>query len=612
MSGSDDNFETIDDRLSGMLRIDALLKCDCFSREKHPFSIPSYQRGYRWTEENVLALLEDLVEFADGNTRLYCLQPIVFKRCQIDIGSCSRQVYRIVDGQQRLTTMTILLRELGVPVPWDMYYEMVASSEGGTIAPEENKWLSDLLNTPKDDKGINGHFRTTNATTIRTWLKKGEHEVKIRKALGLESGNEKSVVFVGYLMDKTGVREEDEHELFDRLNDGRVPLTSAELIKALYQVSSSGLSEGDKLEISKEWELIERELHDEQLWRVFVADNKTPFTRIEELFAVIVNTSSSAGDEDPLAVYHDVEKRVCGNKKDGLIALWREVVELHRWMRSCYLDFEMANYIGWTTLFRPVSLSRLYSSYKSGEIIDWNGYLTWPEVRSEKEQKIVREAYEVRLGRWGCFKKNVMSYIAQNIRESYPDVFANKNLDSVRYVANDYSNARRLRQLFVLLNICANNANHEYFRFDRYVAERSGRDPEGSVIGYGWDVDHIFLRSDAAEADDSINGIWNLTLIDARTNRGGAFKKTFESKRECIQRQMEGSPTDTSSRGEPGHYIPVLSQRVYMKFYSKEMSGTTWIRENDGKPYQEALEALLTKFIEAAKAVSLVRGADNE
>ena len=90
------------------------------------------------------------------------------------------------------------------------------------------------------------------------------------------------------------------------------------------------------------------------------------------------------------------------------------------------------------------------------------------------------------------------------------------------------------------------------------------------------------------------------------------IKKTFESKRECIQRQMEGSPTDTSSRGEPGHYIPVLSQRVYMKFYSKEMSGTTWIRENDGKPYQEALEALLTKFIEAAKAVSLVRGADNE
>jgi hypothetical protein len=515
--------------------------------------------------------------------------------------------------------MTILLRELGVAVPWDMYYETVAAADEDDKAPEEHKWLSDLLDTPKTDKGINGYFRTTNAEVIGKWIKKSGQEAKIRKALGIDSENRsgKSVVFIGYLMNKTGDSAEDEHDLFDRLNDGRVPLTSAELIKALYEVSSSGLEDIEKLEISKEWELIEQELHDEKLWRVFFADDKTPFTRIEELFAVVAGTSANARDEDSLAVYHDVEKKVRPNKKEELLELWHTVIELHRWMRSCFLDFEMANYIGWTALFRPVPLARLYSSYKSGKIIDWNGDLGWPEEEQKEEEKENKlDANEVKLGRWGCFKQNLMSYIAQNVRESYPAVFEKKNLDSVRYVENDYSNARNLRRLFVLLNICACNANHEYYRFDRYVAERSGRDPEGSVIGYGWDVDHIFLRSHATDADDSINGIWNLALIDARTNRGGAFKDkegiSFKSKRECIQQQMMGKSEDASGQVEPGHYIPILSQRVYMKFYSKEMSGTTWTMENDGKPYQEALEALLVKFIDAAKAVKVVRGAGSE
>jgi len=609
----------MDECLSNVLSIDRLLSYKFLGKDQFPFSIPSYQRGYRWTTENVRALLEDLLEFKEGQSSLYCLQPIVFKRCKIDVESKQREIFRIVDGQQRLTTMTILLRELGVAVPWDMYYETVTVGDEDVDAQEKGKWLSDLLDDPDNDGGINGHFRKTNAEFIKTWIEKeGGRKEQLRGALGIAgedaevTAHGKSVAFIGYLMNNSVDSSRDEHELFDRLNDGRVPLTSAELIKALFEVSTSGLNDVDKLEISKEWELIEQGLHDEKFWRVFKSDNKTPFTRIEELFAVVADTKSANRANDTLAVYHDVEKMVVwkvsggdtekrtpDERRDALKDLWQKVLELYRWMRSCVRDHEMANYIGWIALFRTVSIVKLYKSYAGYSCLD------------DGEEQLVEgefeelNAHERRAGRWECFKKNLMSYILNRIKTIYPDVFVANNLSSVRYVKDDRANARNLRELFVLLNVCACNASHEFFRFDRYVAERSGMNPEESEKGYGWDVDHIFLQSEAENSE--VDGIWNLALIDARTNRSEQFKvqgaKSFDSKRKCIQGQMSGSAYENKAMVGMRHYILPLSQRVYMKFYSKEMSGTTWEKENDGLPYQEALETFFSDFKNTASAV---------
>ena len=44
------------------------------------FFIPSYQRGYRWTEQQVKDLLNDIKEFIDnGTNNIYCIQPLVVK-----------------------------------------------------------------------------------------------------------------------------------------------------------------------------------------------------------------------------------------------------------------------------------------------------------------------------------------------------------------------------------------------------------------------------------------------------------------------------------------------------------------------------------------------------
>ena len=49
------------------------------------FFIPGYQRGYRWTEQQVKDLLNDINEFEPENGSWYCLQPLVTKKTILDI-----------------------------------------------------------------------------------------------------------------------------------------------------------------------------------------------------------------------------------------------------------------------------------------------------------------------------------------------------------------------------------------------------------------------------------------------------------------------------------------------------------------------------------------------
>ena len=65
---------------------------------KGKFYVPSYQRGYRWDETQVKALLDDIYENGD---KPYCLQPLVVRENGQDM-------YEVIDGQQRLTTLYII------------------------------------------------------------------------------------------------------------------------------------------------------------------------------------------------------------------------------------------------------------------------------------------------------------------------------------------------------------------------------------------------------------------------------------------------------------------------------------------------------------------------
>ena len=105
--------------------------------ERMKFFIPGYQRGYRWDRQQVLDLLEDINAFEPEATEIpseqtwYCLQPLVVKSRNTDIMNSIRTAetieevqallkgdWEVIDGQQRLTTIYILLSYL----KWDGMY----------------------------------------------------------------------------------------------------------------------------------------------------------------------------------------------------------------------------------------------------------------------------------------------------------------------------------------------------------------------------------------------------------------------------------------------------------------------------------------------------------
>jgi uncharacterized protein with ParB-like and HNH nuclease domain len=90
-------------------------------------SIPVYQRPYKWSTENTEALLNDLKKAMDERYSVpYVMGTIIVSEKN------SKSDFEIVDGQQRLTTLSILLYKLNSLEPnslLEQEYKHIASKK---------------------------------------------------------------------------------------------------------------------------------------------------------------------------------------------------------------------------------------------------------------------------------------------------------------------------------------------------------------------------------------------------------------------------------------------------------------------------------------------------
>ena len=80
---------------------------------KYRFRIPAYQRGYRWERQNVVQLLNDIIK-SDKDVPYY-LQPIVVSPAPAEVKDFPEEEqydFDLIDGQQRLTTIFLILQAL--------------------------------------------------------------------------------------------------------------------------------------------------------------------------------------------------------------------------------------------------------------------------------------------------------------------------------------------------------------------------------------------------------------------------------------------------------------------------------------------------------------------
>ncbi len=221
------------------------------------YYIGPYQRGYKWKSktihDQVSVLLSDLYDaFLKKNDRQsnteYYLQYITVKKTKQD----GNEVFEVIDGQQRLTTLTLLFNIL------EKYFETenIAKKSDNYllqysryIGTDTNIFdiIHDLLDEPTTDiekvEEQDKFYLYGAAKTICTFF-------KILK----ENDGEKFIPFVDFIKNdvKIILNKEDEftsaEEVFSSLNANKVPLTNAYLIKGLLLTKASRISiaEGQK------------------------------------------------------------------------------------------------------------------------------------------------------------------------------------------------------------------------------------------------------------------------------------------------------------------------------------------------------------------------------
>ena len=191
------------------------------------FVIPSYQRGYKWSQTNIEQLLNDINNYHDNDDEtFYCLQNITI----VEAG----HHYNVVDGQQRLTTLVLLLSFLGKydlikdKIDYQVRRNTSIKFIKNYICSKESKidnhsdWKR-FIDGKEDELDYQDIYYMFNAyITISKWFEGIDKDVFLNKLLN------KVCLIVNMLNENT-----EEQELFKNLNGGKIDLDGADLIRAI-------------------------------------------------------------------------------------------------------------------------------------------------------------------------------------------------------------------------------------------------------------------------------------------------------------------------------------------------------------------------------------------
>lgn len=243
-----------------------------FSDKKSDFLIPDYQRPYAWGEKECLTLWDDIFAFAfpDNDSDAfnvneeYFLGPIVTFRNEED-------KQEIIDGQQRLTTLMLLLRAF-----YAKYGSMQSEKAKKTAhSIEQCLWKTDEFGDPdKSQLKINSEVATdSDRFEFLEILKTGSADgMKSRYAVNYRLFQTKISEFQNsypdffsyfpirilnncILLTIEAESQDTALRIFSTLNDRGLPLSDADIFKAQFYKFYSNLGEKDKF--IKKWKDLE-------------------------------------------------------------------------------------------------------------------------------------------------------------------------------------------------------------------------------------------------------------------------------------------------------------------------------------------------------------------
>lgn len=606
------------------------------------FRVPNYQRGYRWTRQQVKDIIDDIFEFTikfinNGQKGIYCIQPLVVQKSHNEEG---KDCWDVIDGQQRLTTIFVILQFFNLHLYGLQYQTRVQSADYLNN-------LADQLYT-KEQKFDNVDFYHMHEAfeEVSSKLKGNKLLDKFEEVLLLQ------VKFIWYAIDGS----QNPIDVFTRLNIDKISLTPSELIKALLLNRNNFSSEQDfdkihmcQQEIASEWDAIENQLQMENFWLFFHDVGYHSATRIDYLFEILCEQKmlgdvregvGNDGSRTFRYVYAYFKSK--GYNRNTIQSVWEKVKSIFDTLNEWYNDLELYHYVGYL-LSRPNESTRQApNSSKMKETIYrlWGKWVEKDMMVSKYKvylhdeiQKLIDgcrnidKEYETK----GCPKTqcrpilllhNILTVIRQGkiAKETYAqDIFFKfpfnlyklekwdvEHIDS--NTTNDLQEFEQQKEWLLnnyvivdeelkekIQSFCEDNEKEDSKRTKVFESLRK------KLQGSSTDL------LDEDDKDNEKNHLWNFVLLDEKTNRGYG-NAIFPAKRRIIIGKEQGKyypcPKCNAQHGfeeiEPinatSSFILPCTKQVFMKYYSPA-SGimTAWTR-SDAKAYRQNIIDLLNEF----------------
>ncbi len=565
------------------------------------FYIPAYQRGYRWERTQVKTLLNDLYQCmeANGQEKDYCLQPVVVQKKGVQ--KKGKLQYDLIDGQQRLTTIYILLRYAEQNFETD-YAEQNFETEFSFEYETREKTRAFLENMDPQLAQTNiDIFHIYQAyTTIKDWLEETFPDDTYSQSSALYK-------LCNYVNERVKViwyevgAEADPIALFTRLNIGKIQLTNAELIRALFLSDTpNGMENRRKYEIAIQWDDIEKQLRDDDgaFWAFITRKRAEDYpTRIDILFDLMCHKQDA--EKDPLFTFFKMEERLKHADRDSV---WQEVINGFLQLKEWYKDNVYYHKIGYLIASGSNTMADLFDEARGKRKSEFKDRLdeliaesiTWRTNDKDSYWDLDYHKDYNRICRI-LLLFNVQSIISYCVRQRFPFNEYNNEKWSIEHIHAQNSEGLKTVELqleWLQKHLPSLKAIHRDEPDNELVRAVEKAIDDGRFIRS--DFEDFFRRvvNDLSDTTDTdyINTLPNLALLSCGHNTC-LSNSTFDVKRNLIIK-MDKS----------GEFIPYCTKMTFLKYYenSSDVQVHFW-GQKDREAYLQAIQHVIAPYYDLIK-----------
>lgn len=544
------------------------------------FLIPSYQRGYRWTKQQVQDLLDDINSFTplpicnSNDKTWYCLQPIVVKECDEETkkrNNLSGVWYEVIDGQQRLTTIFLIIHyanEMWVGKQKISEFNLKYETRDKSFEFLKNQKIDDLKNSAViNNSNIDFHHISNAYDTIHKWVLNYKNKFKVEfdnNNFQSKFKSDSKVIWYEVASDKDSI------EIFTRINMGKIPLTNAELIKALF-LNSSNFKDSNsetirlkQLEIASEWDRIEYALQNDELW-YFInnSENELP-TRIDYIFQLMESIEGAQNTKDKNSTFRFFVEKFKTKSKDEIDANWKEIKRIFQTIEEWFYDRELYHKIGYL-ITTNTNIKDLLKDVKNKKKDEFNIFID-SEIQKKVNIELANLEYKNGSVRNILLLHNIQTMLNFKKETSrfpfnrFKDKKIGWDIEHIHAIATEVKVKKEDQINWLKLNYIATDADDEANNKIKDILQN-----EAPVEEFDEIINYVLGEED--------NNIRNLCLLDSGTNRSYKNDSFKEKRRKIIENEKNGV------------FIPICTKNVFMKYYSKELKDLEVWNETDRGSY---------------------------